>query len=135
MTYARTAYYEASKQTFDALWQNVWSLPLDQSRPMQLDLYAAARSAADVRIWGVTCLFNTANNAFVAVLPGTFRDVFPTIRTNGTNTWDIRAEIIDAHLNIDLMGAANTPMDWVVRLEFMQWPEPGQFSAVAGKVI
>jgi hypothetical protein len=129
MNLTHAATFESPKKTTNGVWENVWSIPVDPTLSLFVEVSGMAMSGVDSYCWGQTGLWNSALGVLTPVLAGDgLRNVFADIKTAGAS-WNVRVQIIDSHLNVDINGAPATTVYWVVRLEFIQWPDMGQFPA------
>jgi hypothetical protein len=127
MNLIHAATYEQIKTTTQNGWDNVWSIPVDPAKIAFVEISGCATNAtgangSEAFCWGQTGLFVPNGGTLAAVLAGDgMRNVFADIKTAGAN-WNVRVQIIDNHLNVDINGANGMTVNWIVRLELVQWP-------------
>lgn len=123
MNYLNAQVMETPKVTTSNGWDNVFSQPIDITKPIFVELNVVAKANGDAHVWAKTGVWVPVLGVYTPVLGGDgLRNVFGEIQTALATGWNTRVEIIDGHLNIDINGQAATTIQWIVRVEYMQWP-------------
>lgn len=118
--------YEFTYTTTNATSTNITSIPVDPSKAFLVEIETVAKDqgSTDCMWLDQSGLFKTdGSGTLTGVITGLVDTVLDQ-RTVGAllGTWAVQVSIVSDHVNINLKGAANKTIDWIVGVTIFQFP-------------
>ena len=102
--------------TTDGSFHNTGSydLPEGTSTILDTEIIAVTSSGVTAR-WRLSVIMKRVGSGDITIGPGTVVDLIQPQKDLGALTWDVRFNLLGSYFNLEVKGAANTTVNWLLR--------------------